>query len=188
MKKTGKIDMFFTNMRITLKPLFGQLKLSQNFSFWESLLRFNGKNGCKTFFPRAWHKTNRFLGQAQLSFFLIFTILCSFLLGSCDTKKEEIPVIPPVTSPLSGEFIGFGVITESFTHISADPSANSSSIGYLRRGSRVRIVRRQTIKTQDGFVSWVLTDGSQQGWLREDVMDIYNNENQAITASELLSR
>ncbi|WP_461248214.1 SH3 domain-containing protein, partial [Treponema sp. R6D11] len=75
-----------------------------------------------------------------------------------------------------------------FTHINTDPSQESPSLGYLRRGSRVRIVRRQTVKTQDGYISWVLTDGQQQGWLKEDVMDIYNNENQAITASELLSR
>ncbi|WP_461253492.1 hypothetical protein [Treponema sp. R8-4-B8] len=124
----------------------------------------------------------------QLSFFIIFLALFSFLLFSCDSKKEEIQVIPPITSPLSGDYIGFGVITESFTHLTADPSQDSPSIGYLRRGSRVRIIRRQIIKTQDGFISWVLTDGQQQGWLKENVMDIYNNENQAITASELLSR
>jgi len=124
----------------------------------------------------------------QLSFLAIFIPLFVFFLFSCDTKKEEIQVVPPITSPLSGEFIGFGVITESFTHVTADPSQESPSIGYLRRGSRVRIIRRQIIKTQDGFISWVLTDGQQQGWLKEDVMDIYNSENKAITASELLSR
>jgi hypothetical protein len=124
----------------------------------------------------------------QLSFLFFSLALFSFLLFSCDVKKEEINVIPPITSPLSGDYIGFGVITDSFTHVTADPSQDSPSIGYLRRGSRVRIVRRQIIKTQNGFVSWVLTDGNQEGWLKEDVMDIYNNENQAITASELLSR
>jgi len=124
----------------------------------------------------------------QLSFLLIIPALILFLLFSCDSKKEEIQVIPPITSPLSREYIGFGVITESFTHVTADPSQDSPSIGYLRRGSRVRIIRRQIIKTQDGFISWVLTDSQQQGWLKEDVMDIYTNENQAVTASELLSR
>jgi len=114
---------------------------------------------------------------------LLILILCS-----CGTKKEEISVVPPVTSPLSGDYIGFGVIKESFTHISTDPSQESPSLGYLRRGSRVKIVRRQTVKTAEGYVSWVLMEGQQQGWLKEDVMDIYNNENQAITASELLSR
>jgi hypothetical protein len=118
---------------------------------------------------------------------LLITLL-TLLFCSCYTKKEEISVVPPVTSPLSGEYIGFGVIKESFTHISTDPSQDSPSLGYLRRGSRVKIIRRQTVKTADGYISWVLTEGQQQGWLKENVMDIYNNENQAITASELLSR
>jgi hypothetical protein len=123
-------------------------------------------------------------GKSVIYLFALLTIL----LFSCGTKKEEIKVIPPITSPLSGEYIGFGVIKESFTHITTDPSQDSPSLGYLRRGSCVRIVRRQIIKAQDNYISWVLTDGQQQGWLKEDVMDIYNNENQAITASELLSR
>jgi hypothetical protein len=124
------------------------------------------------------------VGILTILFFALFLIL----IYSCDSKKEEIHVIPPVTSPLSGEYIGFGVIKESFTHINTDPSQDSPSLGYLRRGSRVKIVRRQIVKTQDGYISWVLMDGQQQGWLKEEVMDIYSNENQAITASELLSR
>jgi len=123
-------------------------------------------------------------GKLTIFFFALFLVL----FYSCGTKKEEINVIPPVTPPLSGEYIGFGVIKESFTHLSTDPSQDSPSLGYLRRGSCVRIVRRQIIKTADGYISWVLTDGQQQGWLKENVMDIYNNENQAVTASELLSR
>jgi len=120
-------------------------------------------------------------------------ILCIFTLGilpvtSCKVRRDEKPVIPPLTSPLTRDYIGFGVITTSFTHITEDPAENSRSLGYLRRGSLVRIIRRQVIRTQEGYVSWVLTDGrqdgNQQGWLKEDVMEIYNNESQAKTASE----
>jgi len=114
---------------------------------------------------------------------------------SCGGKKEEIPVVPPVTSPLTKDYIGFGVIKDSFTHITADPIDDSPSLGYLRRGSLVKVVRRQIIKTQTGFVSWVLTDsasgesaGAQHGWLKEEVMDIYDNESQARTASESLPK
>jgi len=122
-------------------------------------------------------------------------ILCSLIIVlcsvSCDRKKEDIPAPPPITSPLSREYIGYGVITSSFTHITADPVEDSPSIGYLRRGSLVRIVKRQTIKTQNIFVIWVLIDGSVEdinaaGWLKEEVMDIYDNESQARTASESL--
>jgi len=116
---------------------------------------------------------------SQLLILLFMAILCS-----CTAKKDESPVIPPVTSPLSREYIGFGVITASFTHILADPDQDSPSLGYLRRGSLVRILRRQAVKNGDVFTSWVLTQGNQQGWLKEEVLNIYETESQAKTASE----
>jgi hypothetical protein len=126
--------------------------------------------------------TKRRLGQ--LIILLSLTALCA-----CGAKREETPVIPPVTSPLSRDYIGFGVITSSFTHVTADPSENGVSQGYLRRGSLVRILRRQTIRTGDGFASWVLIEGgNQQGWLKEDALDIYENESQARTASESMTK
>jgi len=157
-------------MRIAGKPAFGQLSLLRN----------------------------------SISFcflcFLLF-VLSFLVISSCNPKREETPVIPPLTSPLSRDYIGFGVITSSFTHLTDHPSDGSLSIGYLRRGSLVRIVRRQTVRTQSGFVSWVLIDGTEtylngnsaanagnSGWLKEEVMDIYDNESQARTASEYLLR
>ena len=137
----------------------------------------------------------RHFGQLTLLFLFIFGALC---FSSCKLNKEEKPVIPPLTSPLTRDYIGFGVITASFTHINEDPAEDSRSLGYIRRGSLVRIIRRQVIKTQDAYVSWVLTDGKfdeagqsefkspAQGWLKEDVMEIYDNESQARTASEAM--
>ena len=128
----------------------------------------------------------------QLARLLCF-LICLPVLFSCNIRsREESAVIPPLSSPLSRDYIGFGVITSSFTHITAEPSEGSISIGYLRRGSLVRIVMRQRVRTPGGFVSWVYTDGGDQGsgvtagWLREDVMVIYNNESQAKTASETM--
>jgi len=122
------------------------------------------------------------------SFGQLFLLFYVVTLGSCFMKKEEIPLIPPETSPLSQEYIGYGVITDSFTHITADPSEDSPSQGYLRRGSLVRIIRRQAVKTSGGFVSWVLIEDVQHGWLKEEVMDIYSSESQAKTASESMTR
>jgi len=116
---------------------------------------------------------------SQLLILLFMIILCS-----CFAKKDESPVIPPITSPLSREYIGFGVVTASFTHILADPDQDSPSLGYLRRGSLVRILRRQAVKNGDVFTSWVLTEENQQGWLKEEVLNIYETESQAKTASE----
>jgi len=123
----------------------------------------------------------RLLGQLPI-------ILIFLTLFSCRGKNEDIPIIPPVTSPLSRDYIGFGVVTASFTHISSDPGDDSPPSGYLRRGSLVRILKRRQIKTGNGFSSWVLTEGSQQGWLREEVVDIYDNESRAKTASETMSK
>jgi hypothetical protein len=130
------------------------------------------------------------LGQLPVMLFAL--LFCLAALCGCSGKKQDSSeggsrVVPPVTSPLSREYIGFGVITASFTHITEDPSEGSASIGYLRRGTMVRILRRQTVKTNTGFVSWVLIDGEPQGWLRESVMSIYESENQARTASETIS-
>ena len=123
------------------------------------------------------------VGQLPLLLFLFF-------LSACVARKDETPVIPPVTAPLSKEYIGFGVVNVSYTHVISDPANLDLSLGYLRRGSMVRIIRRQTVNTSGGFVSWVLIERNQQewGWLREDVITIYSNERQAMTASEAMSR
>ena len=124
---------------------------------------------------------NRLTGQLLLTF--IAALVCS-----CGFKKDETPVIPPVTSPLSRDYIGYGVITDSFTHINSDPADDSPSLGYLRRGSLVRIIRRQDVKTGNSFQSWVMIDGDDYGWLKEEAMDIYNSEGQANTASQAIHR
>jgi len=124
----------------------------------------------------------------KYAFSQLLTVFVILALCACTAKKEEIPVIPPETSPLSRDYIGYGVITDSFTHITAEPSQDSRDIGYLRRGSLVKIIRRQTIRTESGFASWVFIEGNQQGWLREDVMEIYESEDQAKTASEFMGK
>jgi len=116
------------------------------------------------------------------------TLLFLFAACACTANKEEAPVIPPVTSPLSKDYIGFGVIKVSFTHVTQDPADDSNTMGYLRRGSVVRLLRRQTIRTPAGFVTWVLIEDEQMGWLKEEVMDIYDNESQARTAAESMPR
>jgi hypothetical protein len=62
--ETKRGDWQFTtaDARIKLKCL----RLSQNFSFWESNLRFRGKNGLWAVFSKAFPKTTRVLGKARL--------------------------------------------------------------------------------------------------------------------------
>ena len=125
-------------------------------------------------------------GQVYLAAFIIF------LTVSCGGKKEEIPVIPPPTSPLSQPFIGFGVVNVSYTRVTADPEEgnheNNASPGYLRRGAMVRIHERRLTRNDGNPESWVLVEGACKGWIRESLIDVYDNELQAQTASQSMGR
>jgi hypothetical protein len=121
----------------------------------------------------------------QAKYALVF--LAVLALCSCG-KKENIPVIPPATSPLSRESIGFGVVNVSYSHVTAQPEDGSASLGYLRRGTVVRILERKMIRNSGRAESWVLADGGYRGWLRETAVDIYDNEMRARTASEFMGR
>jgi len=94
--------------------------------------------------------------------------------------------MPPPTSPLSQAYIGYGVINVSYTRVNSVPDDDSISPGYLRRGAVVRIVERQTLRNDDKNESWVHVEGTFNGWLRESLVDIYDNEPQAETASRAM--
>jgi hypothetical protein len=119
---------------------------------------------------------NSVIGQAFISIGLL--AICA-----CNAKAVEEPVIPPVTSPLSRDYIGYGVITASFTHYKEEPSEAGATLGYLRRGSLVKIIKRQWVKSGDVPQTWVLTEGKQNGWLKEKDMKIYDSDSQAKTAA-----
>jgi hypothetical protein len=70
-----------------------------------------------------------------------------------------------------------------------EPNPNALSLGYLRQGSIVKVIERRSITNAQGVTEpWVLMDGNYQGWLQELVIDIYNNEAQARTAAESLTK
>ena len=95
--------------------------------------------------------------------------------------------MPPATHPLTREFIGYGVVNVSFTHLLNEPGPGGVSQGYLRRGTVVRIIERLTISSGERPESWVLTDAPSRGWLQETTVEIYDNEARANTASKALS-
>ena len=108
-------------------------------------------------------------------------------LTACNLKKDEEPVSPPLTFPLSQSYIGYGVINVSYTRLSAGIEDNSASAGYLRQGSVVRIIERRMAKSEGKTEAWVLVEGTVTGWLKESLIDIYGNESQAVTASKTKS-
>ena len=120
-------------------------------------------------------------GQACLILFLLLAAACS--------RKEETPVIPPLSSPLSQAYIGFGVVNVSYTRVMENPEETvleNTSPGYLRRGAVVRVLERRTIKNGNTTESWLRVEENSKGWLRESLVDIYENEAQARTASDAM--
>ena len=120
-------------------------------------------------------------GKPHISRLLAISIV--LLVAACTGTKEETPVIPPPTYPLSQEHIGYGVINVQYTRINSEPAEDSVSLGYLRQGSVVRIAERRLIRSNAKDESWVYIEGDSNGWLRESLLDIYENEMQAQTAS-----
>jgi len=116
---------------------------------------------------------------------VFFVSFISLSLICCNLRKEEKPVSPPLTFPLSQSYIGYGVINVSYTRISAGIEENSPSAGYLRQGSVVRIIERRLVKSEGKTEAWVLVEGTSKGWLKETLIDIYGNESQAVTASKI---
>jgi hypothetical protein len=123
----------------------------------------------------------------------LFAVLLFFPVKK--TMKYVLP--PPPTPPLSREEIGYGVVNVSYTHVVDKPDSRGFSLGYLRRGSVVRILeRRGGGQDRPGAVpgSWALVEGrggmglDSQGWLPESVISIYPTEAQARTAAESLSQ
>jgi len=112
-----------------------------------------------------------------------FAAFVCLSLSACSFKKEEIVVSPPLTFPLSQSYIGYGVVNVSYTRVSASIEESGLSSGYLRQGSVVRIIERRLVKTEGKTEAWVLVEGTAKGWLKESLIDIYSNENQAVTAA-----
>ena len=120
-------------------------------------------------------------------------VLLPLFLLFCSRGSEEKEVIPPPTNPLIREFIGYGVVNASFVHVMSEPGQDGVSLGYLRKGSLVRIIERRTLSNRRNRSIWVLVDtypGVQeeaiQGWLEESSISVFENEVQALTAMEAM--
>jgi hypothetical protein len=113
--------------------------------------------------------------------------------GGCGKNNGEIPLVPPSTPPLSRQAIGYGVVNVSYTLVVEQPGEGEVSLGYLRRGSLVKVIERRVLIKQETAERWVLAEGivppaQFRGWLKESVVDIYGNEFQAKTAAESMTR
>jgi hypothetical protein len=105
---------------------------------------------------------------------------------SCGRAAAERPVIPPPTDPLRRAFIGYGVVSVYYPPVLDEPGGGNT-LGYLRRGSLVRVLERRPPEGAGSAEPWVLVEGTCRGWLPERVIQVYENEAQARTAAESLA-
>ena len=135
----------------------------------------------------------------QVRFLPVLALFISFVPG-CSRSQDEVPVTPPATHPLVREYIGYGVVNVSFTHLLNEPDASGVSLGYLRRGTVVRIIERKPVINRGVSESWVLAEensqgalnapaqgSSSRGWLQETTLDVFDNESRANTASKSMN-
>ena len=124
-----------------------------------------------------------------------FVWLFPLFLLFCSRGAEETPVIPRPTNPLIREFIGYGVVNVSFIHVVNEPRQDGTSLGYLRRGSLVKITERRILRNRGNSEIWVLVDaqypgapeGKISGWLEENSIVVFDTEVQALTAAEAMT-
>ena len=142
---------------------------------------------------------NQLPKHRRLLFFLLFLLIISLvfplIFSGCRRSSEELPVTPPATNPLTREYIGYGVVNVSFTHLRSESGPSGVSQGYLRRGTVVRIIERVKLANRGNSTSWVLAESNYRipgtvssGWLEEADLVIYENEDQANTASKTLNQ
>ncbi|MCL1994446.1 MAG: hypothetical protein FWG66_16000 [Spirochaetes bacterium] len=106
------------------------------------------------------------------------------ILASCGRRQDERSIMPPASFPLSRDYVGYGVVSASFIHIMEEPVGSSESLGILRRGTSVRIVERRIIGQQ----AWLKIEAEQNGWVTEEVMEIFYSEGRARTAAQIMNR
>ncbi|MDL2230094.1 hypothetical protein LJC14_07590 [Treponema sp. OttesenSCG-928-L16] len=117
----------------------------------------------------------------------VLSVLLGVLVLSCRPSSDSPLITPPPNPPLSREAIGFGVISASYIHVFEEPGERGSSLGYLRRASVVKIIERRYVQEDGGTNSWLLVEGAYRGWITEDMLQVFDTEAQAETASNLMS-
>ena len=108
------------------------------------------------------------------------------LTTACTGRRNDTPVLPPETAPLSQSYVGYGVINVLYTRLSVETTAASPAAGHARIGTVVRIHERRLVRDGAATESWLLIEGDSKGWIREELVSVYANISQARTAAEAM--
>jgi hypothetical protein len=110
------------------------------------------------------------------------------ILSSCKRNISENDIVLPATPPLSRSVIGYGVVSGNYTRILDKPGDDGNSIGFIRKGSIIKILERRPVVKDEKAETWVFASGSYIGWLKENELRVYTSMAQALTASQAASR
>jgi len=121
----------------------------------------------------------------------ILAVACIAVFPSCSGRRGASAVLPPETSPLSQEHIGYGVVDALFARLLAEPAppgaTEGAATGHARMGSVARVLERRIARGGGASESWLLIeeigDGGHSGWIREEMVRVYANEPQARAAA-----
>ena len=129
------------------------------------------------------------------SSFFIICFFAALTFSACRRSSDDVTIMPPATSPLTREYIGYGVVNVSFAHLLSENNPDGISQGYLRRGTVVRVLERVSVSNRRNTESWLLVESNDRGttaiskgWLQEVSLEIYSSESQAITASRYMNQ
>jgi hypothetical protein len=109
-------------------------------------------------------------------------LLALGILGAlgCSPRREP---LPPATPPLSRTALGYGVVSTPYVKMLDEPSGDGVSLGHVREGTILRVLERRIIREGEETRRWLLTEGDYQGWLPEEAITVYDNEDKARTAA-----
>jgi hypothetical protein len=65
----------------------------------------------------------------------------------------------------------------------SEPERDGVSLGYVREKDVLRILERKLVQSGETSEYWVRVERDYSGWLPEKVIDIYDTEEKAGTAS-----
>ncbi|MDR2246666.1 MAG: hypothetical protein LBE17_08410 [Treponema sp.] len=65
----------------------------------------------------------------------------------------------------------------------SEPNPAGFALGYLRESSIVEVLERRSVSNDGVTEFWVLVGNAPRGWIREDVIQVYDSEAKARTAA-----
>jgi len=109
--------------------------------------------------------------------------LALLFVAACSGRGDGGSALPPETRPISRPGVGYGVVSVPHARLGAEPSSAAAAAGHARMGDVLRVSERRVVREGAGSAAWLLAEGEESGWIREELVHVYDNEQQARSAA-----